>query len=71
VIALFDLDDTPFVLTATGLALTFVGAFVVSSRLSEPNYDVMLGWNPDALPRNWEATQRYYFGLNWIRAAAS
>jgi uncharacterized membrane protein len=73
VVALLALDDpggTPFVLTAIGLVLT-VAAAVVSNRLAEPNYDVMLAWKPDALPRGWEATRRRYFTLNWIRAAAT
>ena len=40
----------------------------VSQLLSEPNYDVMLAWDPDALPDDWRAAQAYYFSLNWIRA---
>jgi hypothetical protein len=73
-VALFALDDpdeTPFVLAAIGLALTVAGPLLVSNRLSEPNYDVMLAWDPDDMPEGWEATRRRYFALNWIRAAAT
>ena len=61
----------PFVLTAIGLALTVGGPLLVSNRLSEPNYDVMLAWDPEALPADWEATRRRYFAFNWIRALAT
>lgn len=73
VVALFSLDagSRPFVLTAIGLALTVAGPLLVSNRLAEPNYDVMLAWNPDSMPRDWQATRRRYFALNWIRAAAT
>jgi hypothetical protein len=71
VVALFDLDGTPLVLTAIGLALTVAGPLLVSNRLAEPNYDVMLGWDPNAMPGDWEATRRRYFSLDWIRAAAT
>jgi hypothetical protein len=74
VVALVALDDTggaPFVLTAIGLGLTFTGPLLVSSRLSEPNYDLMLAWDPDRMPEGWEAIRRKYFALNWIRAFAT
>jgi hypothetical protein len=73
VVALLGLDasSTPFVLTAIGLVLTVAGPLLVSNRLSEPNYDVMLAWNPDAMPSDWQATRRRYFALNWVRAAAT
>ncbi|MCY1139108.1 hypothetical protein OWR29_14010 [Actinoplanes sp. Pm04-4] len=58
----------PFVLTATGLALTIIGPLLVSNRLSEPLYDVILGWDPDAVPADWRLVRRRYFALNWIRA---
>lgn len=62
---------TEFVLTALGLAACVAGPLLVSSLLAEPNYDVMLAWDPDAVPANWQATRRRYFRLNWIRAAAT
>lgn len=66
-----DPGSAPFVLTAIGLALTIAGPLLVSNRLAEPNYEVMLAWDPDAMPANWEATRKRYFALNWIRAAAT
>jgi hypothetical protein len=71
VVALFDLDGTPLVLNAVGLAFTVAGPLLVSNRLAEPNYDVMLGWDPDRMPDGWEAVRRKYFTLDWIRAAAT
>jgi hypothetical protein len=73
-VALISTDNagsTPFVLTAIGLALTFGGNAVVSNRVAEPNYDRMLAWDPDHMPADWEAGRRYYFKLNWIRAAST
>jgi hypothetical protein len=66
-----DPGSAPFLLTAIGLVVTVAGPFLVSNRLAEPNYDVMLAWDPDAMPATWEATRRRYFALNWIRAAAT
>ena len=60
VIALLTLDDkggAPFILTAVGLLLTIAGPLLVSNRLAEPNYDVMLAWDPDAMPAGWQATR--------------
>ena len=74
VVALVTLDDrgdAPFILTAVGLAFTVAGPLLVSNRLAEPNYDVMLAWDPDAMPAGWEATRTRYFTLNWIRAVAT
>ena len=51
----------PFVLTAIGLGLTVAGPLLVSNRLAEPNYDVMLAWDPDSMPAGWKATRTRYF----------
>lgn len=66
-----DIGSTSFVLTAIGLALTILGPLLVSNRMAEPNYDVMLAWDPEAMPSGWEATRKYYFTLNWVRAFAT
>ncbi|XVV08879.1 hypothetical protein ACQP2X_29000 [Actinoplanes sp. CA-131856] len=63
-----DASGAPFVLTAVGLALTVAGPLLVSNRLSEPLYDVILGWDPEAVPAGWQRTRGRYFTLNWIRA---
>jgi hypothetical protein len=70
-IATDDAGGTPFVLTAIGLALTLGGNAAVSNRIAEPNYDRMLSWDPDHMPADWEAVRRFYFKLNWIRAAST
>ncbi len=59
--------STAFVLVAVGLACTVVGPLLVSNRLAEPNYDVILSWDADHLPDDWQTPRRRYFALNWIR----
>jgi hypothetical protein len=66
-----DRSSAPFVLTAIGLALVIVGVYIVSNVWKEPHYDVMLAWDPEAMPAGWEAGRRRYFALNWIQAAAT
>jgi hypothetical protein len=71
VLALVGLSDdptgAPFVLTALGLALTVTGPLLVSRLASEPNYDVILGWDPEHLPADWQAARDRWIALNWIR----
>lgn len=74
VVALFALGASAgaaFVLAAIGLGLTVAGPLLVSNRLAEPNYDLILAWHPDSLPSGWETTRKRYYTLNWIRAAAT
>jgi hypothetical protein len=63
-----DPAGAPFVLTAIGLGLTVAGPLLVSNRLAEPNYRVILGWDPAAVPADWRVVRRRYFALNWVRA---
>ncbi len=63
--------SAPFVLTSIGLALTVVGPLLISSRLAEPNYAIILSWDPAALPADWMSVRRRYFALNWIRGACT
>ena len=44
-----------------------------SSRWSraEPNYNVMLAWDPEAVPADWQRIRTRYFRLNWLRAVAT
>ena len=44
----------PFVLTAVGLAATFLGPVMASRLLAEPTYDAILGWSAEAVPPGWE-----------------
>lgn len=73
VVALFALDSgsTAFPLTVIGLAIVVIGPLLVSNRIVEPHYDLMLSWDPDDLPADWEAGRRRYFTLNWVRGAAT
>jgi hypothetical protein len=66
-----DPTGAPFVLTALGLALTVTGPLLVSRLLSEPTYDVILGWDPDHVPADWQAVRDRWIALNWIRAAVT
>lgn len=58
-------------LTAIGLAIVIVGVYIVSNVWKEPLYDVMLAWDPEAMPAEWRAGRRRYFVINWIQAAAT
>jgi hypothetical protein len=71
VLVTIDGGSTSFVLTAIALALIVAGPLLVSNRLAEPNYDVILGWNPERLPAGWEEAQRRYYAYNWIRSYAT
>jgi uncharacterized membrane protein len=66
-----DWGSAPFVLTSIGLALVIVGVYVVSNVWKEPHYDVMLAWDPEAMPAGWEAGRRRYFAINWIQAVTT
>ena len=67
-----DFSSTSFVLTAIGLGLVLVGVYGVSNLWKEPLYDVMLAWDPDAMPADWEtAGRKRYFTINWIQLAAT
>ena len=66
-----DRSSAAFVLTAIGLVLEIVGVYVVSNVWKEPYYDVMLAWDPEAMPAGWEAGRQRYFTLSWIQAAAT
>src|SRR6476646_288115 len=64
-----DPGSTSFVLTAIGFGLVILGVYVVSNVWKEPHYDVILGWDPEAMPEDWEAGRRRYFKINWIQFA--
>jgi hypothetical protein len=57
-----------FVLTAVGLAATVAGPLLVSRRLAEPNYTVILGWDPQHPPGDWQLARDRWFRHNWARA---
>ena len=62
-----DRGSTSFVLTAIGLVIVFVGVIIVSNVWKTPTYKLILAWDPDALPADWEAGRRRYFTINWIQ----
>jgi len=50
-----DAGSTSFVLTAIGLGIVLVGVIIVSNVWKTPTYKVILAWDPEALPADWEA----------------
>jgi len=66
-----DPGSTSFVLTAIGLGIVFVGVIIVSNVWKTPHYKVMLAWDPEAMPPDWEAGRRRYFEINWIQFATT
>jgi hypothetical protein len=66
-----DPGSTSFVLTAIGLGIVFVGVIIISNVWKTPHYKVMLAWNPEAMPADWEAGRRTYFTINWLQLAAT
>ena len=56
-----------FVLTAIALGIVVVGVIIVSNAVKTPHYKVMLAWDPQAMPSNWEAGRDKYFTINWIQ----
>ena len=62
-----DRGSTSFVLTAIGLIIVALGVIVVSNAVKTPHYKVMLAWDPEAMPPNWEAGRDKYFTINWIQ----
>jgi hypothetical protein len=66
-----DPGSTSFVLTAIGLAVVIVGIYIVSNLWKTPHYKVMLAWNPEDMPADWEAGRQRYFMINWIQLATT
>ena len=50
-----DPGSTSFVLTAIGHGVVVVGVYVVANVWKEPHYDVILAWDAEAMPADWEA----------------
>ena len=75
IVALVLLWDDPgsisFVLTAIGLGIVVVGVLVVSNVWKTPTYNLILAWDPEALPADWEAGRRRYFMINWLQLAVT
>jgi MFS family permease len=66
-----DAGSTSFVLTAIGLGIVFAGVIIVSNVWKTPTYKLILGWDPEALPADWEAGRQRYFAINWIQMATT
>jgi len=66
-----DPGSTSFVLTAIGLGIVIAGVDIVSNVWKTPAYKVILAWDPQALPADWQAGQRRYFTINWIQLAVT
>jgi hypothetical protein len=66
-----DPGSTSFILTAIGLGIVLIGIWLVSNVWKTPTYNVILAWDPEALPANWEAGRRRYFTINLIQLAVT
>jgi hypothetical protein len=66
-----DRGTTSFVFTALGLVIVFVGVIVLSNAVKTPHYKVMLAWDPEAMPPDWQAGRDKYFAINWIQMAVT
>ena len=66
-----DPGSTSFVLTAIALGIWIVGILIVSNVWKTPTYKVILAWDPEALPADWEAVRQRYFTINWIQFATT
>ena len=66
-----DPGSTSFVLTAIGLAVVVVGILIVSNVWKTPTYNMILAWDPEAMPTDWEAGRQTYFTINWIQLATT
>ena len=62
-----DPGSTAFVLTAIGLGIVIAGVLIVSNVWKTPAYNVILAWDPEALPADWQAGRQRYFTINWIQ----
>ena len=75
VVALVLLADDPgstsFVLTAIGLVIVIGGVLIVSNAWKTPTYNLILAWDPEALPADWESGRQRYFTINWIQLAVT
>jgi hypothetical protein len=75
IVAVVLLGDDPgsasFVFTAIGLGVVIVGVLVVSNVWKTPHYKLILAWDPDAMPADWEAGRRRYFTINWLQLATT
>jgi hypothetical protein len=58
-----DPGSTSFVLTAIGLGVWIVGILIVSNVWKTPHYKLMLAWDPDDMPADWEAGRQRYFTI--------
>jgi hypothetical protein len=75
VVALVLLWDTAgsisFVLTAIGLGVVVLGVLVVSNVWKTPTYNVILAWDPEAMPTDWVDGRQRYFTINWLQLATT
>ncbi|HEY5783551.1 MAG TPA: hypothetical protein VIU11_22585 [Nakamurella sp.] len=67
VLLIDDPGATSFVFTAIALVVWIVGILIVSNVWKTPTYKVILAWDLEALPADWEAVRQRYFTINWIQ----
>ncbi len=60
-----------FVLALVGWVVFFVGALLVSRQMAEPLYDIVMSWDVQAPPPDWEHYRRRWHQINWISSGAA
>jgi hypothetical protein len=66
-----DPGSTSFVLTVIGLGIVIAGIDIVSNVWKTPTYKLMLAWDSDDMPVDWEAVRQRSFTINWIQLATT
>lgn len=64
-------NQTVFWLVITGAGLYLLGAILVSRILNEPFYDVVMQWEADTEPENWQKMRMKWFRYNILRLSIS
>ena len=60
-----------FVLAAIGLLAFWCGSMLPSTFIAQPLYGVILGWEIDAPPQDWQLARDRYFRVNVLRGLGS
>lgn len=66
-----DRGSASFLLTSLGFVVVLLGVIVVSNVWKTPHYKVMLAWDPEAMPGDWQAGRDRYFAINWLQLVAT
>ena len=60
-----------FVLTAVGLLAFWCGSILPSTFIAQPVYGIIMSWEAEAPPEDWQAARDRYFRVNVVRGLGS